>query len=156
MASVVIREPLSSPSQVAVVMKKVQTIIRSRRDAVLGSTYRTEMLVELTGVLGDILGVEQEVDALLFPMTSQWIRDIAVASHARFRICLVSITYGFFGFRAPLPPCTSGLSTPHQLISQASSSDEEEQEEDMDGVQHFGFGHRVGKKTVRFTPSDWL
>ncbi|KAI5657948.1 hypothetical protein M9H77_26741 [Catharanthus roseus] len=30
-----------------------------------------------------------------------------------------------------------------------------EREEDMDGVQYFGFGHRVGNKTVRFTPSDW-
>ncbi|KAI5664408.1 hypothetical protein M9H77_23731 [Catharanthus roseus] len=76
MASVVVQEPPSSLSQMAVVMKKVQTIIRStisnrrslysRRDAVFRSTYRTEVLVELRGVLGDILGVEQEVDALLY------------------------------------------------------------------------------------------
>ncbi|KAI5674440.1 hypothetical protein M9H77_14804 [Catharanthus roseus] len=63
--------------------------------------------------------------------------------------------YGFSGFRASLPPSTAGSSTPHQPISQASSSDEEEQQDDVDGVQALGFGHRVGKKTVRFTPSDW-
>ncbi|KAI5659125.1 hypothetical protein M9H77_27918 [Catharanthus roseus] len=68
---------------------------------------------------------------------------------------LHSSAYGFFRFRAPPPPGTAGSSTPHQLISQASSSDEEERQDDMDGVQALGFGHRVGKKTVRFTPSDW-
>ncbi|KAI5680564.1 hypothetical protein M9H77_01791 [Catharanthus roseus] len=57
--------------------------------------------------------------------------------------------YGFGRFRAPLPPSTAGGSTPHQPISQASSSDEEERQDAL------GRGHRVGKKTVRFTPSDW-
>ncbi|KAI5662004.1 hypothetical protein M9H77_21327 [Catharanthus roseus] len=66
-----------------------------------------------------------------------------------------STSFGFFGFRAPPPLGTAGSSTPHQPISLASSSDEEEQADDMDGVQHYGFGHRVGKKTTRFTPSDW-
>ncbi|KAI5666613.1 hypothetical protein M9H77_16466 [Catharanthus roseus] len=66
-----------------------------------------------------------------------------------------STSFGFFGFRAPPPPGTTGSSTPHQPISQASSSDEEERADDMDGVQHYGFGHRVGKKNMRFTPSDW-
>ncbi|KAI5654781.1 hypothetical protein M9H77_31968 [Catharanthus roseus] len=65
-----------------------------------------------------------------------------------------SSAYGFFGFRAPPPPGTAGSSMPHQPISQASSSDEEEQQDDVDGVQALSFGHRVGKKTVRFTPSD--
>ncbi|KAI5666053.1 hypothetical protein M9H77_15906 [Catharanthus roseus] len=50
---------------------------------------------------------------------------------------------------APPPLGTTGASTPHQAISQASSSDEEE------GQDALGRGHRVGKKTVRFTPSDW-
>ncbi|KAI5683434.1 hypothetical protein M9H77_04662 [Catharanthus roseus] len=81
------------------------------------------------------------------------------ASLSRFRICLIqslhSTSFGFFGFRAPPPPGTAGSSTPHQPISWASSSDEEERMEDMDGVQYYGFGHRVGKKTTRFTPSDW-
>ncbi|KAI5671930.1 hypothetical protein M9H77_12294 [Catharanthus roseus] len=66
-----------------------------------------------------------------------------------------STAYGFFGFQAPPPSGTAGSSTPHQPISQASSSDEEERQDDLDGVQALGFGHRVGKKTVRFTPSDW-
>ncbi|KAI5659912.1 hypothetical protein M9H77_28705 [Catharanthus roseus] len=65
-----------------------------------------------------------------------------------------STAYGFFRFWAPPPTGTAGSSTPHQPISQASSSDEEEQQDDIDGTQPLGFGHRVGKKTVRFTPSN--
>ncbi|KAI5676806.1 hypothetical protein M9H77_07756 [Catharanthus roseus] len=57
--------------------------------------------------------------------------------------------YGFGRFRAPPPPSIAGASTPHQPISQTSSSDEEE------GQDALSRGHRVGKKTVRFTPSDW-
>ncbi|KAI5678094.1 hypothetical protein M9H77_09044 [Catharanthus roseus] len=67
-----------------------------------------------------------------------------------------STSFGFSGFRAPSPPGIAGSSTPHQPISQASSSDEEDRADDMDGVQHYRFGHRVGKKTTRFTSSDWL
>ncbi|KAI5654666.1 hypothetical protein M9H77_31853 [Catharanthus roseus] len=66
-----------------------------------------------------------------------------------------STAYEFSGFQAPPPPGTASSSTPHQPISQASSSDKEERDDDMDGVHHLGVGHRVGKKTVRFTPSDW-
>ncbi|KAI5662069.1 hypothetical protein M9H77_21392 [Catharanthus roseus] len=62
---------------------------------------------------------------------------------------LHSLAYGFSRFRAPPLPGTAGSSTPHQPISQASSSDKEE------GQDALGHGHRVGKKTVRFTPSDW-
>ncbi|KAI5659202.1 hypothetical protein M9H77_27995 [Catharanthus roseus] len=58
-------------------------------------------------------------------------------------------------FRTPFPLGTADSSTPHQPISQTSSSDEEERTNDMDGVQQYGFWHRVGKKTTRFTPSDW-
>ncbi|KAI5654116.1 hypothetical protein M9H77_31303 [Catharanthus roseus] len=141
MASVVIREPLSSPSQMT----------------------ETEVLVELKGVLGDILGVEQEVDALLYLLlqkvaergegsgSGQPIGDLFDSSN----LDMPSFTYRFFGFRAPLLPGAIGSSTPHQPISQASSSNEEEREDDMDGVQHLSFGHRVGKKTMRFTPFDW-
>ncbi|KAI5676656.1 hypothetical protein M9H77_07606 [Catharanthus roseus] len=66
-----------------------------------------------------------------------------------------STSFGFSGFHAPPLLGTTGSSTPHQPISQESSSDKEERVDDMDGVQHYGFGHRVGKKTTRFTPSDW-
>ncbi|KAI5674056.1 hypothetical protein M9H77_14420 [Catharanthus roseus] len=66
-----------------------------------------------------------------------------------------STAYGFSGFWAQPPPGTAGSSTPHQPISQASSSDKEERQDDMECVQPLGFGHHVGKKTVRFTPSDW-
>ncbi|KAI5667969.1 hypothetical protein M9H77_17822 [Catharanthus roseus] len=68
---------------------------------------------------------------------------------------LHSTSFSFSGFRAPPPSGTVGSSTPHQPISQASSFDEEERADDMDGVQHYEFGHHVGKKTTRFTPSDW-
>ncbi|KAI5648165.1 hypothetical protein M9H77_34170 [Catharanthus roseus] len=60
-----------------------------------------------------------------------------------------SSAYGFPKVRAPPPPGAAGSSTPHQPISQASSSDSEE------GQDALGRGHRVGKKAVRFTPSDW-
>ncbi|KAI5648331.1 hypothetical protein M9H77_34336 [Catharanthus roseus] len=62
---------------------------------------------------------------------------------------------GFSSFRAPPPLGTVGSSTLHQPISQASSFDEEERTDDTNYVHHLGFGHRVGKKTTRFTPSDW-
>ncbi|KAI5654399.1 hypothetical protein M9H77_31586 [Catharanthus roseus] len=62
---------------------------------------------------------------------------------------------GFSSFRAPPPPGTTGSSIPHQSISQAYSSDNKERTDDTNDVQHLGFGHRVGKKTTRFTPSDW-
>ncbi|KAI5653697.1 hypothetical protein M9H77_30884 [Catharanthus roseus] len=57
--------------------------------------------------------------------------------------------YGFGRFSSPPPPGTAGASMPHQPISRASSSDEEE------GQDVLGRKHRFGKKTVRFTPSDW-
>ncbi|KAI5673607.1 hypothetical protein M9H77_13971 [Catharanthus roseus] len=62
---------------------------------------------------------------------------------------------GFSSFHVPPPPGIAGSSTPHQPMSHASSSEEEERKNDTDNVQHLGFGHRVGKKTTRFTPSDW-
>ncbi|KAI5663265.1 hypothetical protein M9H77_22588 [Catharanthus roseus] len=146
MASVVIREPHSSPSQMAV----------------------TKVLVELKGVLGDILGVEQEVDALLYLMlykgTTHVDPDPAVVERGEgsgsgqpYVDAFDSPNLympSFFGFRAPPPLGTASSSTPHQPISQASSSDEEERQDDMDGVQPLDFEHRVGKKTMRFTPSD--
>ncbi|KAI5678788.1 hypothetical protein M9H77_09738 [Catharanthus roseus] len=66
-----------------------------------------------------------------------------------------STSFEFSEFHAPPPPGTTGSSTPHQPISQASSSNEEERMDVMDVVQHYRFGHRVGRKTTRFTPSDW-
>ncbi|KAI5671924.1 hypothetical protein M9H77_12288 [Catharanthus roseus] len=43
-----------------------------------------------------------------------------------------SASFGFFEFRASPPPGTSGSSTMHQPILQASSSDEKERADDMD------------------------
>ncbi|KAI5676151.1 hypothetical protein M9H77_07101 [Catharanthus roseus] len=58
----------------------------------------------------------------------------------------LSLGFGFSSFQAPPPPGTAGSSTPHMLISYASSSDSDEHDDE--------FGHHVGKKTTRFTPSD--
>ncbi|KAI5681249.1 hypothetical protein M9H77_02476 [Catharanthus roseus] len=62
-------------------------------------------------------------------------------------------------FQAPPPPYTVGSSTQHMPISTTSSSDSEEHDDEptnvVTPVQQLGFGHRVGKKTTRFTPSDW-
>ncbi|KAI5648419.1 hypothetical protein M9H77_34424 [Catharanthus roseus] len=60
---------------------------------------------------------------------------------------------------APPPPGTVGSSTPHMPISYASSSDsdehDDEQTNDVTPTQQLEFGHRVGKKITRFTPSNW-
>ncbi|KAI5683550.1 hypothetical protein M9H77_04778 [Catharanthus roseus] len=53
------------------------------------------------------------------------------------------ITSRYISFRAPPPPGTVG------------SFDDEKREDDTDDVQRLGFGHCVGKKTARFTPSEW-
>ncbi|KAI5661921.1 hypothetical protein M9H77_21244 [Catharanthus roseus] len=66
-----------------------------------------------------------------------------------------STSLGFSSFRAPPPLGTTNSSTPHQPISQASSSDDEERVDDTDDLQRLRFGHRVGKKTTRLTPFDW-
>ncbi|KAI5683460.1 hypothetical protein M9H77_04688 [Catharanthus roseus] len=60
----------------------------------------------------------------------------------------------FSEFWAPPPRGTTGSSTPHQPISQASSSDEEEWADDMDGLQRYGFGHHVGK-SLKFQIVDF-
>ncbi|KAI5650351.1 hypothetical protein M9H77_36356 [Catharanthus roseus] len=73
----------------------------------------------------------------------EWIRDITDASPSRFRICPISISTSYiflvFRFRAPPPLGTASSSTPHQPISQASSSNEEERTDDTDVIQHLGF-----------------
>ncbi|KAI5652513.1 hypothetical protein M9H77_29700 [Catharanthus roseus] len=62
-------------------------------------------------------------------------------------------------FQAPSSPGIAGLSTPHMPISYASLSDSDEHDDertdDVTPTQQLGFGHHVGEKTTRFTPSDW-
>ncbi|KAI5673889.1 hypothetical protein M9H77_14253 [Catharanthus roseus] len=183
MASVVIREPPSSPSQMAVVMNKRGSRRYPRRGEGGGrppvppAPERHEHVDPSHVVVerGERFGSGQPtVDPFNSPNLDMpsFSLGLTLASQslpsgsgtlqlppalglgfASFQ-SPPSTSYGFSGFRAPPPLGTSGSSTPHQPISQAFSSDEEEREEDMDGVQHFGFGHHVGKKTVRFTPSD--
>ncbi|KAI5649676.1 hypothetical protein M9H77_35681 [Catharanthus roseus] len=159
MASVVIQEPPSSLLQMALSAKKVQTIIWRCMVSIGGTlgctlsqhdvqqtfhTYRTGVLVELEGAIVDSLVVEQEVDALLSllfptnpdrwtPYTSRWreVRDLD-----RWRESPAGTSLGFSSFCAPPPPGTVGSSTPHQLVSQASSSDDKERADDTDDVQH--------------------
>ncbi|KAI5659641.1 hypothetical protein M9H77_28434 [Catharanthus roseus] len=116
MALVVIQEPPSSPSQMAVFAKKVQTIIRRQPGSGAG-------------------GGRPPVP----PFPGRY-------RHADPR---------HVEFRAPPSPGTAGSSTPHQPISQTSSSDEEERTDDTDDVQYLVLGYRVRKKITRFTPSDW-
>ncbi|KAI5666536.1 hypothetical protein M9H77_16389 [Catharanthus roseus] len=159
MTLVAIREPPSSPSQMAEVMKKVQKIIR-------------QCMVSIGGTLG-CTPSQHDIQAT-FPVQSSRRRPRehvpdrgargvkrSVRRHlgrgasapqslgfAEFQ-SPHSSAYGFSGVRAPPPPGTTGSSTPHQPISQASSSDEEE------GQDALSRGHRVGKKIVRLTPSYW-
>ncbi|KAI5680679.1 hypothetical protein M9H77_01906 [Catharanthus roseus] len=60
---------------------------------------------------------------------------------------------------APPAPYTVGSSIQHMPIFIASSSDSDEHDDEptdmVTSAQQLGFGHRVGKKTTRFTPSDW-
>ncbi|KAI5666589.1 hypothetical protein M9H77_16442 [Catharanthus roseus] len=120
MASMVIQEPPSSPSQMAMFAKKVQTIIR--RYTLL--TPPSQSFPSRSGTLQ----MPPPPGLGFAPFQSPY-----------------STSFEFFGFRAPPPPSTAGSSTLHQPISQASSSDEEERTDDMDVVPHYGFGHRVGK-----------
>ncbi|KAI5671450.1 hypothetical protein M9H77_11814 [Catharanthus roseus] len=189
MASVVIQEPPSSPSRMAVFVKKVQTIIRR----CLPSRRRPQEHVPDRGARGVKRGAQryprrgagggrppapraserpEHVDSghievergersgngqpPSLPSGSETSQtplppDLGFASFQAPH----STSYRFLGFRAPPPPGTAGSSTSHQPIWQASSSDEEERADDMDGVQRYEFRHCVGKKTTRFTPSDW-
>ncbi|KAI5683651.1 hypothetical protein M9H77_04879 [Catharanthus roseus] len=153
----------------------------NRHVAVPGSTF---LLMELRGALADNLVVEQPVDALLyclFPHRQEHVDpghvevergegsgggqptvDPFDIPNLDIPSCSLGLTPASqslpsgsgTSFRAPPPPGIAGSSILHQPISHASSSDEEERTDDIDDVQHYGFEHRVGKKTTRFTPFD--
>ncbi|KAI5671600.1 hypothetical protein M9H77_11964 [Catharanthus roseus] len=180
MASVVIQEPPSSPSQMALFAKKVQTIIwrcmvsingtlgctPSQHDIqqtfpVQPSCHRPQEHVPDRGARGVKRGARRHLGCgagggrppvppaperheHVDPGHVEVERD---ASPARFRIFWVSGT--------PSSGDSQFIYTASAYM-QASSSDEEERADDMDGLQRYGFGHLVGKKTTRFTPSDWL
>ncbi|KAI5677668.1 hypothetical protein M9H77_08618 [Catharanthus roseus] len=145
MASVAIREPPSSPSQIVAVMKKVQTIIR-------------RCMVSIGGTL-DCTPSQHDIQAT-FPVQPSCRRPrehvpdrgacgvkraprrhpgrgagagrppVPPAPQRQEHVdpypAVVERAYGFGRFRAPPPPGTAGASMPHQPISQASSSVEEE------------------------------
>ncbi|KAI5681157.1 hypothetical protein M9H77_02384 [Catharanthus roseus] len=179
MALVVIQEPPTDPSQMTVFAKKVQTIIQ-RYMVPIGSTLgctplqrdiqqtflvqpscrRPQEHVSDRGACGVKRGARRQpgrgagggrLPVPPFPHRYEHVDPVHVE---------VERGEGFGGGQPTVdpsctpPPGTAGSSTPHQPLSQASSSDEEERADDMDGVQHYGFGHCVGKKTTRFTPSD--
>ncbi|KAI5649686.1 hypothetical protein M9H77_35691 [Catharanthus roseus] len=175
MASVVIQEPPSSPSQMAVFAKKMQTIIRRCMVSIGGGghlpvpsaperhehVYPNHVEVER----GEGSGSEQPtVDPfdnpnLDIPSFSLGLTPASQSLHSGSGTSQMPPLsgLGFASFQAPHSTSygfLAGSSTSHQPISQASSPDEEERADDMDGVQHYGFGHRVVKKTVKFTPSD--
>ncbi|KAI5673369.1 hypothetical protein M9H77_13733 [Catharanthus roseus] len=178
MASVVIQEPPSSPSQMVVFAKKVQTTIWRcmEVDALLSLIFQADPghadpghEVERGEGSG---GGHPHVDLFdspnldipsfslgltppsqSFPSGSGTLRA-SPSPGLGFALFHSShhISLGFSSFRAPPPPGIAGSSTPHQHISHAPSSDEEEQTDDTDDVQPLGFGHRVGKKTT----SQWF
>ncbi|KAI5658510.1 hypothetical protein M9H77_27303 [Catharanthus roseus] len=203
MASVAIREPPSSPSQIAAVMKKVQTIIRrcmvsiggtlgctpSQHDIqatfpVQPSCRRHREHVPDRGARGVKRGArrhpgrgagagrppvppalqrQEHVDPGLAVVErgegsggGQHYVDPFDSRHLDMLSYSLGLTpdpqslpSGSGMSQMPPTPSTPGALTPHQPISQASSSDKEEGQDALDR------GHRVGKKTVRFTPSDW-
>ncbi|KAI5668622.1 hypothetical protein M9H77_18475 [Catharanthus roseus] len=161
MASVAIQEPPSSPSQIAAVMKKMQTIIRrcmvsiggtlgctpSQHDIqatfpVQPSRRRPREHVPDRGARGVKRGAQRHpgrgAGAGRPPVPPAPQRQEHVDPHP----VVVKRAYGFRRFSAPPPPGIAGASTPHQPISQASSFDEEQGQDALD------CGHRVGKKIV--------
>ncbi|KAI5657708.1 hypothetical protein M9H77_26501 [Catharanthus roseus] len=188
MASMAIREPSSSPSQMTAVMKKVQTIIRRCMVSIEGhvpcsavaSRRRPREHVPDRGARGvkrgarrylgrgagaghvgmhstkaphvdsDPTVVEMDMPSYSLGLTpdpqslpsGSGTSEMPPAPSLGFAAFQspYSSAYGFPGVRAPPPPGTAGSSTPHQPISQASSSDEEE------GQDALGRGHRVGRK----------
>ncbi|KAI5658851.1 hypothetical protein M9H77_27644 [Catharanthus roseus] len=174
MASVVIQEPPTDPSQMTVFAKKVQMIIRRCMVSIgvhvpcttIAShprehvTDRGARRVKRSTRRQPSRGVGGGHPLVLpFPNRHEHVDPGHMSPPPVFGFAPFqsphSTSFGFYGFRVPPPSGTAGSSTPHQPISQASSSDEEERTDDMDVVQHYRFGHRVGKKTTRFTPSDW-
>ncbi|KAI5675349.1 hypothetical protein M9H77_06299 [Catharanthus roseus] len=143
MASVVIQEQPSSLSQMAVFVKKVQMIIRRCIISIGGTLGCTPLQHDIQRTFPSLQGGSGTLQMPLPP-------NLGFAPfHSPH-----PTSFGFSGFRAPPPPGIADSSTLHQPIWQASSSDEEERTNDKDVVRHLGFGHRVGKKTTRFTPSD--
>ncbi|KAI5663364.1 hypothetical protein M9H77_22687 [Catharanthus roseus] len=174
-------EPPSSPSQMALFAKKVQTIIRSRRIAVPGARTGLSARGVKRGarrhpghgagggrppvppaperhehVYPDHIEVERgEGSGSGQPPIDPF--DSPNLDMPSFSLGLTPedqlLPSGSGTSQTSLPPANS--STRHQPISQASLSDEEEWADDMDDLQRYGFGHCVDKKTTRFTPSDW-
>ncbi|KAI5681138.1 hypothetical protein M9H77_02365 [Catharanthus roseus] len=178
MASAVIQEPPSSLSPMAIFAKKVQTIIRRCMTFPIQPLHhRPQEHVPDWGARGVKWGTRRQPDrgagggrppVPSFSGRHEQCRSQACKGGGRHCKCLPlpilgfvpfqsphPTSFGFSGFCAPSPPGTAGSPTPHQPISQVSSSDEEERTDDTDVIQHLGFRHRVGKKIMRFTPFDW-
>ncbi|KAI5660232.1 hypothetical protein M9H77_29025 [Catharanthus roseus] len=152
-----VEEPPSSPSQMAVFAKKVQTIIRRcmRGEGSGGGHPPVDPFDSPNlDILSFSLGLTPPSQSL--PGRSGTLRAPPPPGLEFVPFHSPHHTYlEFLSFRAPPPPGTTDSSTSYQPISQASSSDKEERTDDTDDVQYLGFGHRVGKKTTRFTSSDW-
>ncbi|KAI5663042.1 hypothetical protein M9H77_22365 [Catharanthus roseus] len=141
-ASVAIRELPPSPSQIVAVMKKVQTIIR-RCIVSIGGTLgctpsqhdiqamfpvqplrrRPREHVPNQGAREVKRGLTLDPQSLPSGSGTSQMPPAPSSRFTAFQSPQFS-AYRFGGFRAPPPPGTAGASTPHQPISQASSSDE--------------------------------
>ncbi|KAI5664931.1 hypothetical protein M9H77_24254 [Catharanthus roseus] len=143
-----IQEPPSSPSQMAVFAKKVQTNIQRcmvSNDGTLGCTSSQHDIQQMFLVQLSRRRPQEHVpdwgargvkrDARRQPGRGA---GGGALLYRLFQADANMSTPGMFSeFRAPPPPGTASSSTPHQQISQASSSNEEERTDDMDVVQHY-------------------
>ncbi|KAI5662476.1 hypothetical protein M9H77_21799 [Catharanthus roseus] len=165
MATGVLEGPPFSPTKYASFAKKVQTIIPGHHVVIPRSLYRSLVLVELRGALIDFL-VAGHVEDVLLPFYIRVDEDIQTSDMEEKESQpsgLDTSTVPPSRIRgtsfAPPSPGVVGSSMPHMPISDVSSSDsyehDDERTDDITPAQQLGFGHRVGKKTSRFTPSYW-
>ncbi|KAI5654757.1 hypothetical protein M9H77_31944 [Catharanthus roseus] len=99
-----------------------------------------------------------------YPVPSRWIGHIIRTSLSGFRVFFISVT-SLFGCRVLFISGTTSSKHWEFFISgtssfgHASSSDtdehDDERTDEVTPAQQLGFGYRVGKKTTKFTPSDW-
>ncbi|KAI5672193.1 hypothetical protein M9H77_12557 [Catharanthus roseus] len=143
MDSVVIQEPPSSPSQMAVFAKKGQMIIRR----CMPSHRHPWEHVPDRGARGVKRGARRQPGRRVGDGHPHVPPFSSRPGHVDPKH--VEIEKGEGSGQVEIGEGSGGGHPP------ASSSDNEEQVDDTDDVQRLGFGHRVGKKTTRLTPSDW-
>ncbi|KAI5650461.1 hypothetical protein M9H77_36466 [Catharanthus roseus] len=173
MATGVIQGPPSSPTKITSFAKKVQTIIhkcmqlrRRHQEPVLDhgarGVKRDTRRLPGGGAHGDRTPSPPHPGRRGHPRSMPFF-SLGLIPPAQSHPGTLGTSYAppppGLGFSSTSPPMgTVGSSTPHMPKSYASLSGSNEHDDeridDVTPVQQLGFGHRVGKKTTRFTPSD--